>query len=34
MAKQSMMNAVEEAKGFYEPDSDGVYEIGVSGDGI
>ena len=33
VAKQSMVNAVEEVKGFYEPDSDGVYDIGVSGDG-
>lgn len=33
VAKESMQNAAEEAKEFYEPGEDGVFDIGVSGDG-
>ena len=33
VCKQSMANAVEEVKTFYEPQEDGKFEIGVSGDG-
>lgn len=32
-AKESMRSAVEEIKEFYECDADGVFDIGVSGDG-
>ena len=32
-AKRSMANAAREAKEFYEPEDDGIYNIGVSGDG-
>ena len=33
VCKQSMPNAVEEVKTFYEPQEDGNFDIGVSGDG-
>lgn len=33
VAKESMQNAAEEAKEFYEPGEDGVFDTGVSGDG-
>lgn len=33
VCKQSMANAVEEVKTFYEPQEDGIFDIGVSGDG-
>ena len=33
VAKNSMNSAAEEVKHFYEPERDGVYNIGVSGDG-
>ena len=33
VSKESMQNAAEEAKEFYEPGEDGVFDIGVSGDG-
>ena len=33
VCKQSMANAVEEVKTFYEPQEDGKFDIGVSGDG-
>lgn len=33
VCKQSMANAVEEVKTFYEPQEDGNFDIGVSGDG-
>lgn len=32
-AKRSMANASRETKEFYEPEDDGIYNIGVSGDG-
>ena len=32
-AKRSMANAAREAKEFYEPEDDGICNIGVSGDG-
>ena len=33
VCKQSMANAVEEVKTFYEQEEDGKFDIGVSGDG-
>ena len=33
VCKQSMANAVEEVKTIYEPQEDGKFDIGVSGDG-
>lgn len=33
VCEQSMANAVEEVKTFYEPQEDGIFDIGVSGDG-
>jgi hypothetical protein len=33
VAKASMKSAAEEAKQFYEPEEDGVYDIGISADG-
>ena len=33
VCKKSMGNAVEEVKSFYEPEQDGIFDIGVSGDG-
>ena len=32
VCKKSMGNAVEEVKSFYEPEQDGIFDIGVSGD--
>ena len=33
VARESMRSAVEEVKTFYEPEKDGVFDIGISGDG-
>ena len=33
VCEKSMRNAVEEVKTFYEPADDGIFDIGVSGDG-
>ena len=33
VAKDSMKSAAEEAKHFYEPEEDGLYNIGISADG-
>jgi len=33
VCQQSMRAAVENAKSFYEPEEDGVFDIGISGDG-
>ena len=33
VCKQSMENAVKEVKIFYEPEPDGIFDTGVSGDG-
>ena len=33
VCQQSMTAAVDDAKRFYEPEEDGVFEIGISGDG-
>ena len=33
VATKSMTDAAEEAKQFYEPETDGIFNIGVSGDG-
>lgn len=33
VCQQSMRSAVENVKPFYEPDEDGVFDIGISGDG-
>ena len=32
-AKRSMANAAKETREFYEPEDDGIHNIGVSGDG-